>query len=269
VQFSRDLRERVTDGTITVSYRLWARPKVKVGGVDRSTDVLIEIDDIDLVPFSSLTDEELAQTGEPDLEGLRRRTAHAGPVHDDALVYRVEFHDRETTGQSTPMTIRRPREASPGPCIPRTPVPWPLLCSECLPLDEFGKIRKGGCESYRVVLGGDAIWDVVGSDVDASPSIDSGDLPGHGRRAGEGRIVGNEVHCLDDADVRNDVDVSSLDDGGIIRGLSRGARSVGVGQDQSVGADARMLLRRRFCDAVGRLSMSVPGRVVSDAPAHP
>jgi hypothetical protein len=92
VQFSPDLRDRVADGTITVSYRLWSRPKVKVGGIYRSTDVLIEVDDIDLVPFSSVTDEDLAQTGEPDLESLRRRTAHAGPVYDDTLVYRVEFH---------------------------------------------------------------------------------------------------------------------------------------------------------------------------------
>jgi hypothetical protein len=82
----------VADGTITVSYRLWSIPKVKVGGVYRSTDVLIEIDDIDFVPFSSITDDDLALTGEPDLESLRRRTAHAGPVHDDTFVYRVEFH---------------------------------------------------------------------------------------------------------------------------------------------------------------------------------
>ena len=82
----------MADGTITVSYRLWSRPKVKVGGIYRSTDVLIEIDDIDVVPFSSVTDEDLAQTGEPDLESLRRRTAHAGPVRADTLVHRVEFH---------------------------------------------------------------------------------------------------------------------------------------------------------------------------------
>jgi hypothetical protein len=92
VQFSRELRDRVADGSITVSYRLWSRPKVKVGGAYRTADVMIEVDDIDLVPFSSVTDEDLARTGEPDLETLRRRTAHAGPVHDDTLVYRVEFH---------------------------------------------------------------------------------------------------------------------------------------------------------------------------------
>jgi len=53
---------------------------------------MIEIDDIDLLPFSSITDDELARTGETDLETLRRRAAHAGPIHDDTLLYRVEFH---------------------------------------------------------------------------------------------------------------------------------------------------------------------------------
>jgi len=82
----------VADGTLTVSYRLWSRPKVKVGGVYRSGSAMIEIDEMELVPFSSITDEDLAQTGEPDLETLRRRAAHSGPIHDGTLLYRVEFH---------------------------------------------------------------------------------------------------------------------------------------------------------------------------------
>jgi hypothetical protein len=92
VQFSPDLRDRVADGTITVSYRLWSRPKVKVGGVYRSGSVQIEVDEVELLPFSSITDDDLARTGEPDVEALRRRAAHAGPVHDHTVVYRVEFH---------------------------------------------------------------------------------------------------------------------------------------------------------------------------------
>ena len=92
VQFSPDLRDRVADGTITVSYRLWSRLKVKRGGVYRSGSVAIEIDDIELLPFSSITDEDLARTGENDVEALRRRAAHAGPIGHDALLYRVEFH---------------------------------------------------------------------------------------------------------------------------------------------------------------------------------
>jgi len=92
VQFSPELRDRVADGTVTLSYRLWSRPKVRAGGVYRSGDVKIEVEDIELVPFSSITDDDLARTGEPDLESLRARAAHAGPIHDDTLVYRVEFH---------------------------------------------------------------------------------------------------------------------------------------------------------------------------------
>lgn len=92
MQFSVDLRERVADGTITVSYRLWTKPKVKVGGRYRTASVVIEIDDLELVPFSSIGDGDLDGTGEPDLETLRSRAAHAGPITDDTLVYRVDFH---------------------------------------------------------------------------------------------------------------------------------------------------------------------------------
>lgn len=53
---------------------------------------MIEIDEIDLLPFSSITHEDLSRTGEPDVETLRRRAAHAGPIHDDTVLHRVEFH---------------------------------------------------------------------------------------------------------------------------------------------------------------------------------
>jgi hypothetical protein len=92
MQFSTELRDRVADGTITVSYRLWSRPKVKVGGVYRSGSVMIEIDEIELLPFSSITGEDLARTGEPDVGTLRRRAAHSGPIDDDTFLHRVEFH---------------------------------------------------------------------------------------------------------------------------------------------------------------------------------
>ena len=100
MQFSPDLLDRVADGTITVYYRLWSRPKVKAGGVYRSGSVMIEVDDRELLPFSSITAEDLAWTGEPDLETLRARAAHAGPIHDDTFVYRVGFHVVGRSGNS-------------------------------------------------------------------------------------------------------------------------------------------------------------------------
>jgi ASCH domain len=92
VEFSRELREDVVAGDITLSFRLWSRPQARVGGRYAVGPAFIEIDSMELVPFSSVTAADLERTGEEDLESLRRRTAHAGPVHDDTLVYRIEFH---------------------------------------------------------------------------------------------------------------------------------------------------------------------------------
>jgi hypothetical protein len=92
VEFSRDIRDDVISGDITVSFRLWTMPKVKVGGRYPVGPVLIEVDSIELMPFSSITPADVERTGEPDIEKLRRRAAHAGPIEDDTLLYRVEFH---------------------------------------------------------------------------------------------------------------------------------------------------------------------------------
>jgi hypothetical protein len=92
VQFSPELRDDVAAGDITVSFRLWTRPKVRVGGQYVAHGVRIEIDDIELVPFSSVTPADVCRAGERDRETLRARAAHAGPIDDDTLVYRVEFH---------------------------------------------------------------------------------------------------------------------------------------------------------------------------------
>ena len=92
MQFSRELRESVAAGRITVSIRLWTRAQVKVGGRYPIGDKHFEVDDIELVPFSSVTAADIRKSGEKDRESLRRRAAHAGPITDDTLVYRIEFH---------------------------------------------------------------------------------------------------------------------------------------------------------------------------------
>ena len=90
--FSRDLRERVARGEITVSIRLWSRPRVRAGARYATAGVLIEIDSLEVLPFSAVTDEDVRACGKADRESLRRRAAHAGPIDDGTLVHRVEFH---------------------------------------------------------------------------------------------------------------------------------------------------------------------------------
>ena len=92
VQFSRELRNDVLGGDITLSIRLWKQPRVKRGGRYRVGLGEIEIDEIELIPFAAVTAKDVRRAGEPDRETLRQRAAHAGPIDEDTLVYRVEFH---------------------------------------------------------------------------------------------------------------------------------------------------------------------------------
>lgn len=92
VEFSRELRNDVLAGDITISVRLWKRPQVKPGGRYRVGLGTIEVDDIELVPFAAITEQDVARAGEADRESLRVRAAHAGPIDERTLVYRVEFH---------------------------------------------------------------------------------------------------------------------------------------------------------------------------------
>jgi hypothetical protein len=92
MEFSRELRNDILAGDITLSVRLWKRPQVKQGGRYRVGPGEIEIDAIEFVPFAAVTGEDVGRAGEPDRETLRRRAAHAGPIDEDTLVYRIEFH---------------------------------------------------------------------------------------------------------------------------------------------------------------------------------
>jgi hypothetical protein len=91
VQFSPDLRDEVAAGQVTVSIRLWTRPKVRAGGRYKVAGATIEVMSVELIPFGTVSEEDVARSGERDREALRSRAAHAGPIHDDTPVYRVEF----------------------------------------------------------------------------------------------------------------------------------------------------------------------------------
>jgi len=92
MEFSRELRDHVLAGDITVSFRLWRRSKVRVGGRYPVGPGVIEVDSIELLPFAHITAADVRRSGEPDREALRRRAAHAAPIHDETMVYRIAFH---------------------------------------------------------------------------------------------------------------------------------------------------------------------------------
>jgi hypothetical protein len=92
VEFSPELRNDVLAGDITLTVRLWQRPRVKRGGRYPVGPGEIEIDEIELVPFAEISAAAVRCAGEPDRETLRRRAAHAGPIDDLTPVYRIAFH---------------------------------------------------------------------------------------------------------------------------------------------------------------------------------
>jgi hypothetical protein len=82
----------VIAGDITISFRLWQWPRVKVGGTYPVRDAHIQVDAIEPLPFYAISAADVRRTGETDREALRKRAAHAGPISDDTVLYRVEFH---------------------------------------------------------------------------------------------------------------------------------------------------------------------------------
>src|SRR5947209_1164780 len=98
VEFSRELRSDVLAGDITLSVRLWKQPRVKVGGHYPVGVGQIEVHSVELVPFAAISEKDVRRAGEPDRETLRRRAAHAGPIDEDTLVYRIEFHTVSADG---------------------------------------------------------------------------------------------------------------------------------------------------------------------------
>jgi hypothetical protein len=68
VQFSPELRNDVLGGDITLTVRPWQRPRVKQGGRYPVGPGEIEVDAIELVPFSAITARDVRRAGEPDRE---------------------------------------------------------------------------------------------------------------------------------------------------------------------------------------------------------
>lgn len=78
MEFSPELRSDVLTGEITLSIRLWKRARVKPGGRYRVGFGEIEVDAVELVPFSTITSADVRRAGERHREALRERAAPPG-----------------------------------------------------------------------------------------------------------------------------------------------------------------------------------------------
>jgi len=87
--FTMDVASGLANGTITLTFRAWSRPQVKVGGRYRTCGLLLEVDAVSHVDPVSISDAEARRAGHVSVEVLQRKLETQG---HDGTVWRVEFH---------------------------------------------------------------------------------------------------------------------------------------------------------------------------------
>lgn len=105
--FTADAHPGLASGAITVTFRTWSRPQVRVGGRYKVGDVRLLVDDLRQVALADITDDDVGRAGFEDRDGLLRRLfrgRRGAPGADrrpapGTLVWRVEFHRVEPDGE--------------------------------------------------------------------------------------------------------------------------------------------------------------------------
>jgi hypothetical protein len=86
VLISRATAEGIADGSVTVAFRRWDRPRVRPGGTQRTVVGVVRFDTVDEVDPATLTEEDAARAGVRSLAALLRLLGR----RDGAHVYRMQ-----------------------------------------------------------------------------------------------------------------------------------------------------------------------------------
>jgi hypothetical protein len=86
--FEQRLWAGLADGTVTVTFRRWRRPRARAGARHRTPAGVLAIDAVTEVDPAGLTEGDARAAGFGSLAELRRQLARRG----DGPVYRVDFH---------------------------------------------------------------------------------------------------------------------------------------------------------------------------------
>ena len=86
--FKRHVLDGLADGTITVVFRRWARPRVRAGSKLRTAVGVLSIDAVDELDFAGITDDDVRRSG------FLSRTALLDDLASqrDGRVYRIALH---------------------------------------------------------------------------------------------------------------------------------------------------------------------------------
>jgi hypothetical protein len=136
--FTADAHAALASGAVTVTFRLWKRPQVKVDGRYRVGELTLVIDELDQCRVGDITRADLRRAGFADVEALRVRLAPRdrsfGP---DTVVWRVTFHVGE---------------ADPGPALAdRAPLATGEVAEIVRRLDRLDRVSPHGPWTRRTL----------------------------------------------------------------------------------------------------------------------
>jgi hypothetical protein len=88
VLFKRHVLDGLADGTITVAFRRWARPRVRAGSKLRTAAGVLAVDAVDEVPTTGITEDDARRAGFSSRSTLLDDLAS----QRHGRVYRIELH---------------------------------------------------------------------------------------------------------------------------------------------------------------------------------
>ena len=91
--FKKAFHEGLVSGTITITFRRWVKPHVRVGGRYRCHPIgVLEVTEVALVQVKSITAADAKRAGFESRDALVAYLAELGPLADDTNVHRVVLH---------------------------------------------------------------------------------------------------------------------------------------------------------------------------------
>ncbi len=91
--FKKPFWDGLQTGAITLTFRRWQKPHVRVGGRYRCHPIgVLVVDDARLLPANAITEEDARRAGFASRAALVSYLAELGPLGDDTPIWRVALH---------------------------------------------------------------------------------------------------------------------------------------------------------------------------------
>jgi hypothetical protein len=88
--FQKRFHAGLVSGAVTLTFRRWAKPKVRPGGRYRCHPIgVLEVDRVDRVRVADIGERDARRAG---FDGLADLLAYVGPVEPERELFRVELH---------------------------------------------------------------------------------------------------------------------------------------------------------------------------------